>query len=90
MPANGAIITSARQSFNWYNFGTCTLLAFFCVVAGYFAGIIGTTLGKASFLSYMHLIDADGNPTSNSVGLIGATTGVFQVSRQTMPVFNPQ
>jgi MFS family permease len=79
MAVESGIITSGRQSFNLLNFGTCFLLSLGSFVYGYFAGIIGTTLTKASFLSYMHLIDAQGRPTPNAPGLIGATTGVFQV-----------
>ncbi|KIX98395.1 uncharacterized protein Z520_05696 [Fonsecaea multimorphosa CBS 102226] len=74
----GIIITSSKQAFSLLNFSTCFVLALGSLVYGYFAGIIGTTLTKASFLSYMGLIDADGKPTSDSAGLIGATTGVFQ------------
>lgn len=85
MAGETAIITSAKQSFNLVNFGTCFFLALGSMVYGYFAGIIGTTLTKPSFLKYMSLIDDEGNPTSNSAGLIGATTGVFQVS----PIFKP-
>jgi hypothetical protein len=69
-----------RQTFKWANFVTCLFLSFGVFVYGYFAGIISTTLTKPSFLLYMKLADADGKATDNSTGLIGATTGVFQVS----------
>ncbi|KIW80195.1 hypothetical protein Z517_06810 [Fonsecaea pedrosoi CBS 271.37] len=78
MTVEAGVITSSKQAFNLLNFSTCFLLALGSLVYGYFAGIIGTTLTKASFLSYMGLIDADGNQTVNAPGLIGATTGVFQ------------
>ncbi|OAP62037.1 hypothetical protein AYL99_04240 [Fonsecaea erecta] len=78
MTVEGGLITSTKQAFSLLNFSTCFLLALGSFVYGYFAGIIGTTLTKASFLSYMGLIDADGNQTKNAPGLIGAMTGVFQ------------
>ncbi|KIW99166.1 uncharacterized protein Z519_00829 [Cladophialophora bantiana CBS 173.52] len=72
------IITSSKQAFNLLNFFTCFLLSLGSFVFGYFAGITGRTLTKASFLSYMCLIDADGNATAKAPALIGATTGAFQ------------
>jgi hypothetical protein len=47
---------------------------------GYPASIIGTTLGQPSFLLYMKLITPEGLLTSDADQLIGAMSGVFQVS----------
>jgi hypothetical protein len=40
---------------------------------------ISTTLGQPGFLAYMNLIDAKGNPSSNSAALTGATVSLFCV-----------
>lgn len=46
---------------------------------GYPASIISTTLSQPAFLEYMKLVDTNGL-TANANQLIGATSGVFQVS----------
>jgi hypothetical protein len=48
------------------------------VAFGYPSSIIGTTLGQPAFLEYMGLVTATGL-SKNANGLIGATSGVFQV-----------
>lgn len=47
---------------------------------GYFAGIIATTVTKASFLRYMDLIDENGRNTPGSADKLGAMSSIFQVS----------
>lgn len=71
---------SKFRQFNWYNFWVCWLVSLGQIAFGYPASIIGTTLGEPSFLIYMKLIDPTGNLTPNADQLIGAMSGVFQVS----------
>jgi hypothetical protein len=66
------------EPFRWYNFWICFAVAVGTVAFGYPSAIIGSTLGKAAFLEYMGLGDADGVFPSKQ-GLTGAITGVFQV-----------
>lgn len=75
-----SLITSWRNTFNWKNFFTCTSLSMALLTWGYYAGIIATTVTKASFSSYMELIDAEGHPTPGSADKLGAMSSIFQVS----------
>ena len=71
---------AGERQFSWRAFFTCLMIALSIMGFGYPTAILGTTLSQPSFLEYMHLIDADGKPTSNATQLTGATNGVYQVS----------
>lgn len=68
-----------KRKMNWRNFWICFSISMGQVAFGYPSSIIGTTLGQPAFLLYMGLITPEGDLTANANGLIGATSGVFQV-----------
>ncbi|KAF9889302.1 hypothetical protein FE257_007411 [Aspergillus nanangensis] len=70
--------STPTHQWNWKNFWICCLLSCGQIAFGYPSSIISTTLAQPSFLEYMKLVDAEGEPTPRSDGLIGATSGVFQ------------
>jgi hypothetical protein len=72
--------TIIKRKMNWRNFWICFSISMGQLAFGYPSSIIGTTLGQPSFLLYMGLITPEGLETDNANGLIGATSGVFQVS----------
>lgn len=47
----------------------------------YPAAVIATTLGQPTFLVYMELLNDTGTMSSRANSLIGAMSGLFQVSR---------
>jgi MFS family permease len=67
-----------QRQWNWRNFLTCLFLSFGAIAYGYPSSIIGTILGQPTFLSYMGLVDAEGNEVGNAASLIGGTNGAFQ------------
>ena len=71
---------SGERQFSGRAFFTCLMISLSVMGFGYPTAILGTTLSQPSFLSYMHLIDEEGKSTSNATQLIGATSGVYQVS----------
>ena len=72
---------SKRSQFNGYNLFVCWLVSLGQIAFGYPASVIGTTLGEPPFLLYMKLVSpVTGEVASNAEGLIGAMSGVFQVS----------
>ncbi|OQV07560.1 hypothetical protein CLAIMM_11976 [Cladophialophora immunda] len=66
------------KQWNWKQFTICFLLSLGALAFSYPSSIIGTTLAQPGFLTYMHLLDAQGNVASNLDSLIGAMSGVFQ------------
>ncbi|KEF53482.1 uncharacterized protein A1O9_10457 [Exophiala aquamarina CBS 119918] len=62
----------------WKQFIICFVICLGQVAFGYPASVIGVTLAKVQFLSYMTVIDEEGNFTSQGNALIGAMSGVFQ------------
>ncbi|OAG37952.1 hypothetical protein AYO21_07802 [Fonsecaea monophora] len=66
-----------HKRLNWRTFWCCFFLSLGSFCYGYAASIISTTLGQPTFLSYMHLIDAQGNPAPNQAALTGTTVGLF-------------
>ena len=63
----------------------CLLVSSGQLAFGYYASVIGTTLGQPTFLLYMKLIDAKGELVPGAEGIIGAMNGVFQVSLRHTP-----
>jgi len=72
-----------QRKMNWRNFLICLSISLGQIAFGYPSSIIGTTLGQPAFLEYMGLITPLGHPAHNMNNLIGATSGVFQVSFST-------
>jgi hypothetical protein len=75
-----------KSGFRWRNFWICFSISLGQVAFGYPSSIIGTTLGQPAFLLYMGLITPDGEISATANQLIGATSGVFQVSMN-VPAF---
>jgi hypothetical protein len=69
---------NTKPKMKWRNFWVCFSISLGQIAFGYPSSIIGTTLGQPSFLEYMGLVTAKGL-AKNANGLIGATSGVFQV-----------
>lgn len=67
-----------KGQWTWKQFFLCALVCLGEVAFAYPASIIGTTLAQPSFLTYMHLLDSEGNFTAKSNALTGAMSGVFQ------------
>lgn len=70
----------SKRSFMTLNFWICFAISLGQIAFGYPASIIATTLGQPAFLLYMGLVKEDGSMGGNANALIGATSGVFQVS----------
>lgn len=68
-----------KNQWSWKQFSVCFLVCLGQVAFGYPASVIGVTLAQPSFLTYMQLLDAEGNFTDHSNALVGAMSGVFQV-----------
>jgi len=74
-------MAKAKRHFNPWNFFICWLISLGQIAFGYPASIIGVTLAQPSFLVYMGLLDPKtAELTPGADQLIGATSGVFQVS----------
>ncbi len=69
-----------KPTFRHRNFWVCFAISLGQIAFGYPSSIIAVTLAQPTFLSYMGLINADGTLSENATDLIGATSGVFQVS----------
>lgn len=69
-----------KPKMKWRNFWICASISLGQVAFGYPSSIIGVTLAQPAFLLYMGLITPEGDLTPNANNLIGATSGVFQVS----------
>jgi hypothetical protein len=63
----------------WKQFFICFIICLGQVAFGYPASVIGVTLAKVPFLTYMNVVDDEGQFTSHGNALIGAMSGVFQV-----------
>ncbi|KIX09234.1 uncharacterized protein Z518_00313 [Rhinocladiella mackenziei CBS 650.93] len=59
-----------KDQWTWKQFAICFMICLGQVAFGYPASIIGVTLTKPSFLTYMNLLDAEGNFTDESNALI--------------------
>ncbi|KAK5047104.1 hypothetical protein LTR84_007047 [Exophiala bonariae] len=62
----------------WKQFFICFVICMGQVAFGYPASVIGVTLAKIPFLTYMNVVNAEGQFTSQGNALIGAMSGVFQ------------
>jgi len=70
-----------KPKMKWRNFWVCFSISLGQLAFGYPSSIIGTTLGQPAFLLYMGLVTPEGTLGKNANNLIGATSGVFQVSQ---------
>jgi hypothetical protein len=71
---------SGERQFTWRALFICIVISLGVLGFGYPTAIIGTTLSQPSFLTYMNLVDENGQRTPDAESLTGTMSGVYQVS----------